>query len=519
MNTIFIVGIGGTGMKCLESFVHLCAMGMFDNTEVHILALDTDIQNGNFAQLQKIIKEYSIVKGSNRTTTNNSFFTAKIELYSFSPDYSTQATTTFQNITGLTLNLDATTADLANAFFTKDVQQFNLLHGYRAQTHIGSMLMYHALVEAGKDTQSKIYQFVSKLNDTINSEPRVFVMGSVFGGTGASSIPILPLALNEICRSKFDTTLDQAKFGAILLTNYFTFKGASDQKKAAEKVIADASNFAINSQAALMFYEKDTTVKKTYKKFYTLGIEAEKPRLSVSKTETEPITGGANQRNDAHYLELIAAGAAYDFFKSNPDTLNLSESEYLYREVDANQKIEFRDVIDNDEFIKKSALLTALSFLVNLHTTDFFRAAQMNKLVKEEIQGYAAITTEQVTALKNYLDFFHFKIDNGQVSNGWLRSIHQSVGGNDNLFFSAKMYGDTADRLNKFEYQAMFTDKACLKHNFKAGMFGLQGNAANAFDKFKGAFKSKKDDAAFQNLAERLLKRMYETLQDLYSFQ
>lgn len=45
----FVMGIGGTGMRCIESLIHLCAMGMFDDTEIHLLALDTDKNNGNFS--------------------------------------------------------------------------------------------------------------------------------------------------------------------------------------------------------------------------------------------------------------------------------------------------------------------------------------------------------------------------------------------------------------------------------------------------------------------------------------
>ena len=33
MDKLFVIAIGGTGMRCLESFVHLCAIGMFDNEE------------------------------------------------------------------------------------------------------------------------------------------------------------------------------------------------------------------------------------------------------------------------------------------------------------------------------------------------------------------------------------------------------------------------------------------------------------------------------------------------------
>mgnify|MGYP003496792769 CR=1 FL=1 len=56
---VFVIGIGGTGMRCIESFIHLCAIGMFDDTEVNMLALDTDKDNGNFTRL-KNLKEADI---------------------------------------------------------------------------------------------------------------------------------------------------------------------------------------------------------------------------------------------------------------------------------------------------------------------------------------------------------------------------------------------------------------------------------------------------------------------------
>ena len=39
----FVLGIGGTGMRCIESLLHLCGMGMFDDTDIYLLALDTTI--------------------------------------------------------------------------------------------------------------------------------------------------------------------------------------------------------------------------------------------------------------------------------------------------------------------------------------------------------------------------------------------------------------------------------------------------------------------------------------------
>ena len=54
----FVLGIGGTGMRCIESLIHLCAMGMFDDTEIHLLALDTDKNNGNFSRLKEVKEAY-----------------------------------------------------------------------------------------------------------------------------------------------------------------------------------------------------------------------------------------------------------------------------------------------------------------------------------------------------------------------------------------------------------------------------------------------------------------------------
>lgn len=73
----FVLGIGGTGMRCIESLIHLCAMGMFDDTDIHLLALDTDKDNGNFARLKEVKEAYVKTKGteaSQRTALKDTFF-------------------------------------------------------------------------------------------------------------------------------------------------------------------------------------------------------------------------------------------------------------------------------------------------------------------------------------------------------------------------------------------------------------------------------------------------------------
>ena len=82
---INIIGIGGTGMRCLESFVHLCAIGMMDDTVVNILALDTDARNGNFTRLKELISDYQQLCPNE--PAKDTFFSAKINYYEFSPNY------------------------------------------------------------------------------------------------------------------------------------------------------------------------------------------------------------------------------------------------------------------------------------------------------------------------------------------------------------------------------------------------------------------------------------------------
>lgn len=73
----FVLGIGGTGMRCIESLIHLCAMGMFDDTDIHLLALDTDKDNGNFARLKEVKEAYVKTKGteaSQRTALKDTLY-------------------------------------------------------------------------------------------------------------------------------------------------------------------------------------------------------------------------------------------------------------------------------------------------------------------------------------------------------------------------------------------------------------------------------------------------------------
>jgi len=248
---VFVLGIGGTGMRCIESFIHLCAMGMFDDTDVHLLALDTDKDNGNFSRLKELKNAYQQTKGVNKSQTalKDTFFSANLKYYQFSPDY--QKISTFSEIHKYTTKKgkSPTETDLANLILTDKTREFDLKQGYRAQTHLGSMLMYHSIIEEIKtNSKGDLFRFVDSLkNASTTGKPKVFILGSVFGGTGASSIPIIPKALVKAAEivSAGAVNLDKnAFFGSTLLTGYFSFNTPSASERDAQKVIATSDKFS-----------------------------------------------------------------------------------------------------------------------------------------------------------------------------------------------------------------------------------------------------------------------------------
>ena len=201
MDKLFVIAIGGTGMRCLESFVHLCAIGMFDNQEIEILTLDTDQTNGNKGRVEQLIGLYNNIKSNDINNPDggepnvDTFFSAKLNLYRFFTDYTNQSRKTYKLLSSMqnaSTDQKKDNEDLANLFLDAGtVQAFNLDHGYRAQTHLGSMLMYHGIIEAAvnysKDKNNAATQEIELINflnllSQAGGDARVFVFGSVFGG-------------------------------------------------------------------------------------------------------------------------------------------------------------------------------------------------------------------------------------------------------------------------------------------------------------------------------------------------
>jgi hypothetical protein len=65
---LYIIAVGGTGVKCLESFIHLCAMGVVNNGKalddkvIKIMVVDPDSSNGNLTRFSELLNSYNKYK-------------------------------------------------------------------------------------------------------------------------------------------------------------------------------------------------------------------------------------------------------------------------------------------------------------------------------------------------------------------------------------------------------------------------------------------------------------------------
>lgn len=543
---LFVIAIGGTGMRCLESFVHLCSIGMFDGKEVNILTLDTDYSNGNKGRVETLIELYNKVKkdGATEGVTNvNTFFSAKLNLFRFFTDYSNQNRKNFNLLSapvsaGLpdSDQIEQDDKDLSDLFLDSKVQEFNLEHGYRAQTHLGSMLMYHGILEAMKSVvenkdqalphQKALSQFVKALAAEPNA--RVFVFGSVFGGTGASSIPIIPKALKDAASLDGNNTLDleKVKFASTLLTQYFSFPSPDRREKEREKIIATSDNFAINSQAALQFYQTDPTVRKFYKRLYHVGWP-ESARYSVAK-EGKTLTGGAEQTNDCHVVELLCACAAYDFFNLKPESLENTDAEYVYRSVEEKDKMlsftgkSFVDGDGGDLLANKLGVFFSFAHIVlslNGAATrkEFGTKAFIKFLSQQKTPDYISLTDEQTKEIDDYMKFFAYDIDSKtkQLIPGWIYQINKSIG-SGSFIFKSSAFEENVKRLEGIDPGDLFTDE---KHKWKHGVFGSSYDTLGKIIAEESSCKPNEEAQRVHTVKEKFLAHIYKGIAKAQNFE
>ncbi len=302
-----LIGIGGTGSKIVEAAVHLCAAGLGPD-KLNIFLIDPDHGNGNLTRTKTLIKEYTeLRKRYQRVAGNTSFKTEIIIPPGDEPfvwnifgerDYTLAKYINYDNLSISRPEI----ADLANILFTRDELNEKLNRGFRGHPSIGAVVM------ADPPMEEYPFKLLWDGRESMGrNDLRVFIAGSIFGGTGAAGFPTLGsrqlIKFNESMQASLGGEDSRVLLGGALVLPYFTFSADSNKVKD-ESMFVTPADFPVATKAALQYYNDK---ELGFDQYYFIGD-------SLAQKVGEFSTGSAGQQNDPHYVELVSALASFDFF-------------------------------------------------------------------------------------------------------------------------------------------------------------------------------------------------------------
>ncbi|MBU1949706.1 MAG: hypothetical protein KJ970_00025 [Candidatus Eisenbacteria bacterium] len=309
MNTIICAG--GSGSRVLESIIHLCASGLGPD-EMRVFIVDPDKSNGNGTHTSGLLAAYlETQKAVERSDTALGLFHTKFDLLYGEKERGGGLRVWSPVPAGKTLgdilnfnNLRGTDADVARLLFTEEELTTGLDHGFLGRPAIGAAAM--SLLSTKQDEEpwpALTARIKSDLNHPEGS--RVLIIGSVFGGTGASSIHPLVRFLKTIP----EINAERLKIAVVALVPYFEFvSGNVDQEESREeRISARSERFLVKTKAAVRFYEHlKSNQDWDFEGMYWIG-NSENRRVRRA-------SGGSQQKNPAHPVELMAALASLEYF-------------------------------------------------------------------------------------------------------------------------------------------------------------------------------------------------------------
>lgn len=357
MAKLFIFGIGGTGERVMRSFTMLLAAGVptFDGYNIYPVLIDYDKDNGDKDRVVKLLQNYRKINQSayrKHGRVENQFFSCPLEqlqgLKNFVLNYEPKEGEKkfcehigFSNMKGDTL----VTKHLLNTLYDNTNNPSTELNldmtvGFKGNPNIGSVV-FHKLREMQE------YQNFLNACDPAQGD-KVVIVGSLFGGTGASGIPELVHAIRK--------DKPAVELGTLLMLTYF-----SPANKRGD--VINPGRFNAKTKAAISYY-KDSGLMTKISKIYYLG--------DPYPTVVPYSEGGDTQKNNANMVELLGAMAIEHFvsgINTNKEFKFSLSANILVDPVDMGASAARLFLKDFDEHSKKEILkyTTTLAAALKYH--------------------------------------------------------------------------------------------------------------------------------------------------------
>ncbi|GBF78799.1 hypothetical protein [Aphanothece sacrum] len=347
-DSLYVIGIGGTGAKCLDAMMKIASVGLLTEQPMRLLFIDADETNGNLERsklsLSVYQRNYQLLLGEQRDCP---WMQTKVESYTpdvWSPFIGTNLNKNLGDFFGYN-NLTQNHEELGYLFdvlYTKEEREANLDVGFRGRPAIGSGIMSRLDLDNLQDEPwaSLIKQI--KADQGAGKASKIFLCGSIFGGTGASGLPTLGRLIHN--KLEKESVRDNVKLGCLFVLPYFQFSPPTGPE-ATKEVYASSDQFLLNTEAALQYYRDQNEYFDTV---YLLGNQ------NFSKYEFS--TGKNTQRNEPHFLELYAGLAARHFLMNTP----ANKGTVVLNSRNSREQIDWNDLPEVPEV--KKALVTGARF-------------------------------------------------------------------------------------------------------------------------------------------------------------
>ncbi|MFQ3667031.1 MAG: hypothetical protein SNJ79_13545, partial [Sphingomonadaceae bacterium] len=184
-------------------------------------------------------------------------------------------------------------------------QHMPLDRGYSGRAHVGAAALIAAVHFDQREFHDRLLEL---LKQSSNQEVRVFLLGSLFGGTGAAGFPTIARSIHGIRKAGQQQQVNgkRIKLGGALMLPYFSFRDPEDP----DANVVRHTQLLPQARVALAFYDSLLGEERTFDQLYIAGWDS-----FFDLPYHEP--GKAAQKNPPLLPELLGALAAVEFFMAD----------------------------------------------------------------------------------------------------------------------------------------------------------------------------------------------------------
>lgn len=381
MSTIHIFAIGGTGSRVLRSLTMLLATGVDCKMDIHPIIVDPDSSNEDVTRTSMLIDNYcKLRKGLNfDNSTKSRFFATNIDTTGGTrmPIENT-SDKRFRDYMALH-NMPTDSQALLRGLFSESDLDADMKVGFEGHPNRGSVVL----------NQIRYSQALKDFANQFKQGDRVFIISSIFGGTGAAGFPLLFKMLRDpsIDIPNHDL-INKATIGAVSVLPYFKVKPDSDSP-------IDSATFISKARSALQYYKRNISdINDPSKRLNYLYYIGDQTCKSYDNHK-----GGKDQCNDAHFVELASALAIINFASQDDGGSGYFE----YGVKNGTKEILFTDLGDGTQnFIRRPMTQMMLLYLLLSKHKDEMRK---QKYVQNLSDGF--LDTPWVKTFNEWLTNYH----------------------------------------------------------------------------------------------------------------